>query len=205
MRKMIFLMISMICAETSTRPSSIYNINNITTTTGKLSEAWKQIRIPQCVKYLGFGITHLEQIQKLGHVSAEEVQRSLNHFAYDLKENVLSPLKTTPLGFLVGILRKQAYTSSAFLTQEIKEIDEYLKRSQKLKQMQKEIEEAKKQKTFEVWFKTLTEQDKKSLVEYNRFLRPNTDMEKVVLKATWEKKNMAKKEKTGNYEPLIST
>ena len=85
--------------------SSIYNINNITT--GELSEAWKQIKIPQGVKDLGFGITHLEQIQKLGHVSAEEVQRSLNHFAYDLKENVLSPLKTTPLGFLVGILNER--------------------------------------------------------------------------------------------------
>jgi hypothetical protein len=97
--------------------SSVLDLENSkTTTTGEpeffhdapaqLSGAWAEVDLTPLAD-VGFGAAHLIQLARHGKLTPDEVQDSIHHFAFDLKQNGKGQnLKGPPISFFMGILRK---------------------------------------------------------------------------------------------------
>ena len=74
--------------ERVTNPSSSSSNlnNNLTTTTKPLPEEWQFIQIPDVLKENGFSMAHIKQLYGDHFLSSDEVQDSLDAFAFDLSE-----------------------------------------------------------------------------------------------------------------------
>ena len=71
-----------------------------------LPEDWKQINCSP-LHEIYFGQAQLNQIAQLGKLSPTDIQESIYAFAFDLKKNQKAKsLKSPPLNFFMGILRK---------------------------------------------------------------------------------------------------
>ena len=167
-------------------PSSSSNLNITTKLTSDLSEDFKQIQIPQFLKDCSFGKTQLLQLQKAAALSAEEIQSSLEHFAVDYEKARLN-IKTNPLNYLMGILRKQVYVSTAYLEAQRKEHEAYLKKIEALTLAESEMQKVLLQRAFEDWERKLSREEKASLVEYSNFVKPDSELETVMLRGHFEK------------------
>jgi hypothetical protein len=102
---------------TSSSSSSNYVLEDFkTTTTGEtktvgyavlqLRKEWLEIDFSSLAE-IHFSVTQLSQIAQLGKLTPTEVQDSIDAFAFDLKKNQrTNGLKTSPLNFFMGILRR---------------------------------------------------------------------------------------------------
>jgi hypothetical protein len=164
-----------------TSGSSSSNLdNNINTNTEEVvNEHWKEIQIPEFLKTKGFSSTHAKQIfsDKENTFTVNEVQQSLEHFAYDLENNLVVAVKrgVPPINFFMGILRKNGarnlYVSSVAVQKEQAEIELYLK-------AQRESEDVLKKKAMaELEIKATEMVNKLSEEERNAIAPPNKFME----------------------------
>jgi hypothetical protein len=103
-------------SESSSSSNVLVDFKTTTTTTTseneksdsghKLSTEWCLI-VCFALTEIGFTKNHLSQIAQLGKLTPTEVQDSIDAFAFDLKKNQkANGLKTSPLNFFMGILRK---------------------------------------------------------------------------------------------------
>jgi len=128
-----------------------------TTTTRELSDEWN-FDITSYARH-GFMPTHLKQLSSLGALSAANVEQSLIEFSYDFENNVLPPIKTTKINFLMGLLRSgHSYVSEGFKNEQDATILEMARRS---KAKQETLLNAK----FEAWIDTLDDDQKKKVEE----------------------------------------
>ena len=75
----------------------------------ELPELWTQINFERLKDY-GFSYKHINQIEKLGLVAPDDLQNSIDHFAFDLLENnKASEIKKSPVEFFMGIMRGQGF------------------------------------------------------------------------------------------------
>ena len=97
--------------KTQLRTSSSNSSSNINTTT-KLLDEWQKINF-ESIKEYGFNEKHILQISKIDSITPDELQDSINYFAFDLLENdKAKEIKKSPVAFFMGILRGQGiYTA----------------------------------------------------------------------------------------------
>ena len=146
--------------------SSVINNNKNTTTSESsendseylLSEEWQVINI-ESLADIGFSKHHLKQIANQNKISTALVQESINAFAFDLKENNKGKgLKTSPLNYLMGILRSGIPYAppSNYESPESRAMKIYLEKKKEVEQKQKAIEEELFSAEFNDWKNTLT-------------------------------------------------
>ena len=101
--------------KTTSLPSSSILNNKETTTTNnereeksniyELPEEWMAINLSEVSETIRFGIQQLKSLYQL-EIKKELIESSLEAFAYDMKKDLLPYIKTSPLNFLMGLLRK---------------------------------------------------------------------------------------------------
>ena len=129
--------------RSNTTPSSSSSKDLINTTitaepeSFELPAEWVDISTPENIKELGFGLTQIRQIYRKGNLSAEEVQDSLDNFAYDLELGQVRS-KGPKIAMLMGILRKGDVYNSEARAQELRT------EAERNRQLKAEIEQAKK-------------------------------------------------------------
>jgi hypothetical protein len=148
-------------------PSSSSVINNKETTTSEQSEndselflsaEWEVINILPLAN-IGFSKHHLKQIASQNKLSISIVQESINAFAFDLKQNnKAKTLKTSPLNYLMGILRNGIPYSPPpnYESPEDRAMRTYLEQKRTLDQKRNAMEEELLQAEFSEWRSTLT-------------------------------------------------
>lgn len=147
--------------------SSSSYINTTTKDTDSLTNnEWANIDI-EPLKEIGFQKYHLEQIKNHGGLTIEEVQESINAFAFDLKtNNIENKLKGPPINYFMGIMRKRApYIPPAnyedLQTQTLRLYLERKKSEQKIKEnLEKEIFSL----AYKDWESTLTEEEVSKII-----------------------------------------
>ena len=174
--------------ETDSSSSSSSLNNNIETTTKKkkteLPEDWLEIKIPDSVKEIRFGAGQLKQLFNKGELSAQDVQESLDHLAYDLEsgaaeeKNFKSPLHV----FMSVLIKGMPYVSEAL----VKASEEALRAQKELlkryRQAQKDEAEKNLTEKFESYFKTLSQQKIDELVPPNNIAKSGSLSQKMILR-----------------------
>jgi len=151
--------------------SSSSSLLNITTTTNELallendkphlSPAWKQLDLSPLLK-IGFKESHLIQIAKVGHLTPEQVQESINAFAWDLQQNNKGKdIQGNPLNFFMGILRKGPYAAPHNYESESDRLfREYREAQEKIQKRREGHLKATQEHEFHEWLTTLTDEEK---------------------------------------------
>lgn len=152
--------------------SSSKNFNNITTTTEhpdqiELLDEWAEIITPVNLKELGFGLTQIKQLFRKGLLAAEDVQDSLDNFAYDLEVGQVRA-KGPKLAMLMGILRKGDVYNSEARTQEFRA------EAERNKRLKVEIEQVKKDSAAAALVEKARERMSKMSDDEKRALLPQT-------------------------------
>lgn len=150
----------------TTLPSS--NSSNITNTitTKKPDNSWLQeIQIPENLKSLGFGVSHLKQLKSKFALSPNEIQHGLEAFSFDLENGEGERLKARGIqnliGFFFGAMKNGGYNpvNQGFETAEDaaeKEMLERLKkRSEEKEKRKKELEDL----LFQEWIEAKGEEE----------------------------------------------
>jgi hypothetical protein len=163
----------------TTRSSSSSNIliNNTTTEEPLKEEPWLQIRIPPFLERQGFTMTHAKQIlgDKANPFSVEEVQECFDNFAIDLENGILS-IKSTPIQFFLGIVRKgRARYESKFASEQLaKDISNHIQTTKALIELQKEQAKLQLAEKCSEALSKMSQDEKNALVEPNKFMEPGS-------------------------------
>ena len=163
---------------TTTRSSSSSSssvLDNKTTTTEELKvddknrldlpPEWESVDFSD-LSEIHFGRPQLKQWCDRKYCSAEQAQESIYHFAFYLKHAKKGDIKTGPLNFFMGIMAKQHYfpRPDGYLSPEevaSKQRAEDLKRKcENLKTIEQELYDY----SFDIWFRSLTEDEIQILV-----------------------------------------
>jgi len=111
---------------------------------------------------IGFTETHAKQIVKQGKLTPDEIQESIDHFAFDLAYNdKLKTIKTNPLAFFMGTLKKGDYYNPAsnYESQKARNMRLSLEAKMQRQQAEKELEDKLKEAEWKEWVEGLTEQE----------------------------------------------
>lgn len=118
------------------------------------------------LKSINFTEAHLKQILALKVLEDEAIQESIYAFAFDLNENKkMSSLKTNPLNYFIGILRKgQPYLPpSNYESPKDKALREYVERKRELSQKRVKLEQEALDLAFLEWKEKLTIEEKNKI------------------------------------------
>jgi predicted transcriptional regulator len=160
-----------------TRKASISSSYNFTNTTKQpfdqnlLPNEWEQLNIYP-LSEIGFTKAHLTQIQKQGILSPEDVQESINAFAFDLSVNgKANKLKGSSLNFFMGILRGGVPYAPAenYESPEVRALRLYLERKKREQEQKEALEKEAFGLAFEDWLQTLSEDDVVDIIPEPKF------------------------------------
>lgn len=105
----------------------------------ELSELWSQINFDDLKDY-GFSGKHINQIARLGVISPDDLQESINYFVFDLiKNNKASEIKKSPVEFFMGIMRGQGFYTAPKNFESLKDRALRLKTEQAKQQQEKRL------------------------------------------------------------------
>jgi predicted transcriptional regulator len=139
-------------------PSSSSNINTIT------REEFLKIDIPQILKEHKFNLHILKQIYDRKYLNKEDLEQSLNNFAFDIEQNNILIKKQiiSPLNYFMGVIKnKTIYIApDNFESDEDKAFRENQKRLKELKEKRIEKENLLKELAFEKWLNKLSDDEK---------------------------------------------
>ena len=127
----------------------------------KKSEIEQEIIIPHNIKEIGFKENHFKQLMKHKHLTFEKIQKSLEHFSFDLENKELK-VKTNPLNFFMGAMRGREYISGKFIEEENKEQILY---RQEIRKIMKQEEEENKKIAAWLFDKWIEETDKEEVLK----------------------------------------
>ncbi len=163
---------SQVVTQVVTNAPSSSSIKDLTTTTENTPLRQNQdpsildaIRFDALVQ-IGFKRYHLEQIVEKSSLGLEDIQDSIDAFAFDLKENnKASEWKKTPLGVFMGILTKgRPYTPPEnFESEHDKALRLHLERKKALKIKRQNLENEAIELAFEEWLESLKNEDVETL------------------------------------------
>jgi hypothetical protein len=165
-----------------TESSPISSSNNNTNTTKSLldenllTDEWLGVNI-QPLEEIGFNSHHLAQLKKMGGFSVEQIQESINAFAFDLQVNgKAEKLKGSPLNYFMGIFRKGApYTPAEnYESPEVRALKQYVERKRREKQEKEALEKEAFIMAFEDWEEKLIEEDVISIIPEARYREPGS-------------------------------
>jgi hypothetical protein len=105
----------------------------------ELSNLWSQIKFDDLKDY-GFSDNHINQIAKLGVISPDDLQESIDYFVFDLlKNNKASEIKKSPVEFFMGIMRGQGFYTAPKNFESLKDRALRLKTEQAKQQQEKRL------------------------------------------------------------------
>lgn len=116
---------------------------------------------------IGFTYSHVTQIRKRTQLTPEVIQASINHFAFDLKENSKAGhLKSSPLNFFMGILVKGIPYNPPenFEDEKSRALRAFLEKQKELQENLAKLEDEAKDQAFEQWYVQLDDEKKQLLL-----------------------------------------
>ncbi len=155
--------------EPSSLSSSSNKIDNINTTTTALPESWSNLDF-SIGQQFGFTNSHLIQLYKHGGIEAKMIQESIQHFAFDLeKNNKIKEIKTNPLSYFMGILKRVGAYAPPDNYESPKEeaMRIYLEKKKLLESKREVMEKEFLELSFKEWLNTLTENEIDHLIPYD--------------------------------------
>ena len=114
----------------------------------------------ECLAHIGFTHNHVSQILKLGKLTPEQIQESIEHFAFDLEHNDRAKtFKSSSVDVFMGILRKGTYYNapSNYESQKARNFRLSLEAKMKREQIEKKLENELKETEWKVWSESLTD------------------------------------------------
>ena len=146
-------------------PSSSSSIN-ITTTNYK-ADALAKIELTEGLTSIGFNQGHIEQLLRDSSLPPEEIQNSLNAFAFDLNFEDVKRKVRSPIGLIMKLLKNgQAYISEkGYESEEDRLYRELIERADKKNEEKKNLKAKLVEIKFEEWLENITDNDKKNLAE----------------------------------------
>lgn len=120
--------------------------NSNTTTTDNL-DSW--LTVPEILGKVP--LKQLREASREGGMSHEELQQSLEHFAFDLANGKVNSRTPNKIAILVGSLKKGGYFSQECLSQLDQAIQQVQQRREAIKQQQADAETAKLKLEFQEW------------------------------------------------------
>ncbi|MBT4793462.1 MAG: hypothetical protein HON90_17955 [Halobacteriovoraceae bacterium] len=175
--------VNLIEKDSTTKDISTYNLED-------LPSDWLEIIIPQNVKEVRFGKSHLLQIYKRQLLNAIDVQDSLDHFSYDLENDYIKTY-TGPLNMLMGVLIKQGspYVSEKLVSEMREENEKNRKLLEEYRNERKQIAQTALTDKFEEYYKKLNQTDINKIAPPNNLAKEGSDIQKRIVKAIFCEKN----------------
>lgn len=165
--------------------------SDINTTTTELSDEWQKIDISS-LESIGLTFGHLTQLQRSGIESAEIIQDSINHFAYDLIHNSKAKeIKTTAIGYFMGIMKRAGlYTApDNYESEKDRTLRIYMETKKRQQEKQAAVEAELIDLSYNEWSFELTEDEKKALLP-DHTLNSKLEGPKIAALKTYFKKNI---------------
>ncbi|MBF0208575.1 MAG: hypothetical protein HQK53_16995 [Oligoflexia bacterium] len=132
----------------------------------QIDPSWDNVQIPEALRQLNFGSGIIKQVQQLASITSEELQQSLDAFAFDITENNILKNKQIkrPTAYFMAILRKgHSYQPAEnFQSDEDKAIEDQIKKREERARGLKERERRFFEAEFEIWLDELPESDKRN-------------------------------------------
>jgi hypothetical protein len=141
---------------------------NITTTNYKADAlANIQIQLTDGLTSIGFNQGHIEQLLRDSTLAPEEIQNSLNAFAFDLGFEDVKKKVRSPIGLIMKLLKNgQAYISEkGYESEEDRLYRELIERADKKNEEKKNLKAKLVEIKFEEWLENISDSDKKILAE----------------------------------------
>ena len=138
----------------NTKDSIVVSSNNITTTLPSVDVS--------LLSEIGLTHDHIDQLVKQQKLSLEQIQESINYFAFDLARNdKVKTIKKTPLDYFMGILRQGIPYAppSNYESPETEAMRAYLESKAKMKQLDKQLEKEVKENLCQEWLEELSESE----------------------------------------------
>lgn len=148
-------------------PSSSSSIN-ITTTNYKAGAlADFQIQLSDTLTGIGFNSGHIDQLLRDSSLAPEEIQNSLDAFAFDLGFDDIRKKIRSPIGLIMKLLKNgQAYVSEkGYESEEDRLYRESVERAERKNEEKKLLKTKLIDAKFEEWLENISNEDKKNLVE----------------------------------------
>ena len=141
---------------------------NITTTNYKADAlAENKIQLNDGLTAAGFNQGHIEQLLRDSNLAPEEIQNSLNAFAFDLGFEDVKRKVRSPIGLIMKLLKNgQAYISEkGYESEEDRLYRELIDRAEKKKEERIMLEAKLINIKFEEWLEDISDGEKRNLAE----------------------------------------
>ena len=178
----------------SSSSSKDLDLNKLTTTGdtevfADLPSEWNEIDTSP-LTVIHFGRHQLVQLLRLGMLTVEQVQESINGFAFDLEVNGKSKeINGAALNYFMGILRKGPYAPPAnYEPPKTRQMRLYLEAKEREQKKREDFEVRLESVEFEEWITGLTAEEKVRLVPETGFAKPGSPGHNVQLKQYFREK-----------------
>jgi len=143
--------------------SSSFNI----TTTNYKADALAKIELTETLTSIGFNQGHIEQLLRDSSLTPEEIQNSLNAFAFDLGFEDVKRKVRSPIGLIMKLLKNgQAYISEkGYESEEDRLYRELIERADKKNEEKKNLKAKLFEVKFEEWLENISDDDKRNIAE----------------------------------------
>ena len=158
-----------VVAKVATEPATTLPSSssiNITTTNYKAA-ALAKIELTEALTSLGFNQGHVEQLLRDSSLASEEIQNSLNAFAFDLGFEDVKRKVRSPIGLIMKLLKNgQAYISEkGYESEEDRLYRELIERADKKNEEKKNLKAKLFEVKFEEWLENISDDDKRNMAE----------------------------------------
>ena len=155
--------------QPSTQPSTELPSSssiNITTTNYK-ADALAKIELTESLTLIGFNQGHIEQLLRDSSLTPEEIQNSLNAFAFDLGFEDVKRKVRSPIGLIMKLLKNgQAYVSEkGYESEEDRLYRELIERAERKNEEKKTLQAKLVEVKFEEWLDDVSDEDKRNMAE----------------------------------------
>lgn len=135
----------------------------------ELPNDWLKIDITDASEF-GFTLDHLYQLYRTGNCDPKLIERSLEYFVFDLKNNSnLINIKTAPISYFMGIIKRTGVYSAPNNYQSKKEIAmrAYIEKEKSVQEIEKDLEEKIIDLECQKWIAELSEEEKQKIIPDN--------------------------------------
>jgi hypothetical protein len=192
----------------SSSSSSLRSIEELLTTSdptsSELDSAWQSIECSP-LSEVRFGPAQVAQIARAGLLTPEQLQDSINAFAFDLAENQKAKnISGVPLNYFMGILRKGPYAPPVnYESLEDRQQRLYLEAKEQQRKQRQERDARLESLEYEEWAEKLSPQQRAELVPPTDFAKPGSQGHNVQLKQYFREHVWPERMSTISSEGLV--
>ena len=160
----------------------------------KYSNITTSIQIPENLK-TSISLKEIQKLLEKQLLNEEDLMKSLEHFSYDLENNLVRA-KTSPINLFFGLVRSgQRYKSLKLLDLENRELQEYQNQLQKLEEENKRLKELELKEKYHS-FKEKNPEFLKQIKAENQFLKTDEMADKIGFSKFLEEQQQSNYERT---------